>query len=174
MRSGRLAIVLLAAWLLCACGGTAPQRPSQRKSEAPPVDSAQMALLEMNMQLTKAADEQVMQLAMAQEEPYALYEASTWMHIIEQGDERKQPPRMGESCAVHMRTYTLDGKLLEDTEGTSVIGKNELPKAVEWNISELHPGARVRMYVPWYAAYGLQGTAHVPPYENVIIELELK
>ena len=49
-----------------------------------------------------------------------------------------------------------------------------MPVTVEWNISELHPGARVRMYVPWYAAYGLQGTAHVPPYENVIIELELK
>ena len=54
------------------------------------------------------------------------------------------------------------------------LGKNELPLGVDSNVPELYPGAKVRMYVPWYAAFGQLGTEYIPPYENVIIELELK
>jgi FKBP-type peptidyl-prolyl cis-trans isomerase len=30
------------------------------------------------------------------------------------------------------------------------------------------------MLVPWYAAYGIQGTDEIPPYENLIIEIDIK
>jgi FKBP-type peptidyl-prolyl cis-trans isomerase len=73
-----------------------------------------------------------------------------------------------------MRVYTLEGKLLTDNKGTYAIGKNELPYAVDRNLREMHPGAKMRMYVPWYTAYGQSGTEHVPPFENVIIDLEIE
>ena len=66
--------------------------------------------------------------------------------------------------AVHQSAWMLPVRL----------GKNELPMAVEWNMDELHPGGMARMYAPWYTAFGQQGTAHIPPYENVMIEIELR
>jgi len=61
-----------------------------------------------------------------------------------------------------------------DAEGTYRIGEHELPQGVDANIGELHRGGKARMLVPWYAAYGISGTETVPPYENVIIDIELK
>lgn len=170
----RFWVIGLTALLLASCGGQAPQRPSQRMGQAPQVDSAQLALMEMNMRLAEAADQQVLQAVQAQEESYALYEGQVWMHIIEQGDTQRDNLKNGDLCSVHMQVYTLDEQLLVDSEGSYHIGKSELPRGVDANIPELYPGAKVRMYIPWYMAYGLQGTEHIPPYENVIIDLELK
>lgn len=169
-----LAVSGLVALLLVACGPQAPQRPSQRKGEAPKADSASLALLELNQQLALAADKQLTQFAQTREEPYALYEANTWMTILDPGDTTSPTPKTDEQWTVRMLTYTLDGQLLIDSEGTFRIGKQELPLAVDANIHELHRGAKARLIAPWYAAYGLQGTEYIPPYENVIIEIELK
>ena len=162
------------ALVLVSCGQQSPQRPSQRKGEKPKADSAALALLELNQSLAIAADKQLTQLALAQEEQYALYEASTWMTILDKGDQERPVPTFNEFWTIHMRTYDLAGHLLLDSEGTYQIGKQELPLAVELNIRELHQGGKARLLAPWYAAYGLEGTAEIPPYENVIIEIELK
>ena len=160
--------------LLYSCGGVAPQKPSQRKGQAPEPDSAQLALLEFNMQLAQTADRAVLEKAQAQDESYALYDGSAWLHIYSIGNEGQDAPRQGTACTLHMKIFSLDGKLLEDSEGTYIVGKGELPNCIEMNIHELHPGARVRIFAPWYTAFGAQGTAHVPPYENVMIDLEWK
>ena len=170
----KLVWIGLVALLLIGCNGTAPQRPSQRKGQTPEADSTQLAVMELNMQLAKAADKAVMEAAQAQEESYALYEGKTWMHIVERGDEELDKPDFGQVCGVHMRVYTMDKQLLMDTEGTYTLGKSELPAGVEWNIRELNHGAKARLYVPWYTAFGPQGTAYVPPYENVIIDIEVR
>lgn len=130
--------------------------------------------MELNRQLAKAADRIILEIAQAQKEQYALYDGSAWVHLYNAGDETQDAPRHGSVCTVYMRIYNLNGQLLEDSEGTYTVGKYELPTCIEQNIRELHPGARVRMYAPWYTAFGAQGTAHVPPYENVMIDLELR
>jgi hypothetical protein len=73
-----------------------------------------------------------------------------------------------------MTVYSLSGKQYTDSDITVRIGKYELPAAVDENITEWHHGAHVRMFAPWYAAYGIQGTDYIPPYENVIIELNIR
>lgn len=174
VRRTGLILAACCALLLSACAPQAPQQPSRRTREAPKVDSAQLALMELNQQLTLTANEQLAELAMAQEDAYALYEAGVWMHITDAGDPDSPFPQPGEERMVVMRTYDLGSTLRMDTEGTYRIGKHELPLAVDVHIKEWHQGCRVRMYVPWYTAYGMQGTDKIPPYENVIIELELK
>ena len=166
-----IVLVLLAC---VGCSQQAPQRPSRRMGQTPVVDSATIALMELNQRLAQAADEQIAQLAQAQEEPYALYEANAWMHIFDHGDETSQLPSKNEPMSIHLRVMNLDERLLMDSEGTYTLGKRELPIAVEENIGELYHGGKARLYVPWYSAYGLQGTATIPPYENVIIDIELK
>ena len=131
-----------------------------------------MAMMELNMRLAQSADKELTKIVTALNEPYALYDANVWMRIFDRGDEELPSP--SEKCTLHMLTYTLDGQLLLDEEGTYALGKHELPGGVEWNLDELHPGGKARMYVPWYMAYGAQGNRHVPPYENVIIEIEIR
>ena len=142
--------------------------------QAPQADSTQLALLALNQQLTQTADETVYRLAQAQEEPYALYENGTWVYLMDVGDATHGVPAEGEECTVHMRIYSLEGRLYSDIEQTAHAGKYELPGAVDANIFEWNHGTKARLIAPWYAAYGIKGTDEIPPYENVIIEIELK
>ena len=162
--------------LLClaACTRQAPQIPSQRKGSAPVVDSTQLALLEMNQQLAQAADQHLAAFVLTLPESYALYEANVWGTVLEIGDTSSNAPERGQTWTLHMAVYTLDGRLLTDSEGAYCIGKNELPQAVDANIGEWYRGSRVRLYAPWYAAYGMRGTDIIPPYENIRIDLEIK
>lgn len=167
-------IGLVVAMLLVGCSKQAPQIPSQRKSAVPKTDTAALTLLTLNQRLAITADEQVRQLAIAQEVPYALYEAGAWMTVIDKGDTGSASPKAEEEWWMHLRIYDLNGQLLLDTQGSYTIGRQELPEAIEANIGELHRHCQVRMIAPWYTAYGMSGTTEVPPYENVIIEIELQ
>lgn len=157
--------------LLVGCGGKGPQRPSQRKGESVQTDTAQLALMNMNQQLAQSADEQLYRWVQSQTEAYALYEHGTWGTVLQTGEGEIAA---GEECSVHMRIYSLAGKPYHDTEQTAHVGKYELPTAIDANITEWHHGASVKIAAPWYAAYGIRGTAQVPPYENVIIELDIR
>jgi hypothetical protein len=166
-------VIGLVVLLLSGCGGKGPQRPSQRKGSAPQADTTVLGLMEMNQQLAETADAQLHRLAREQEESYALYEQGTWVHIYDKGDTER-PIHYNEEYTVHMRVYSLKGTFYMDAEQTARAGKYELPAAIDENITDWHHGASMRMIVPWYAAYGNKGTAKVPPYENVIIDLEIR
>ena len=166
-------ITIIGVALLAGCSNTAPQRPSQRKGESPKADTTALALMEMNQQLAQAADDCLLHLAQAQPETYALYERGVWASIEDKGDMGK-PVTQGEECTLLMKVLSLSGELYMDSEVTARIGKYELPAGVDDNITEWHHGARVRMFVPWYAAYGIKGTDHIPPYENIVIELNIR
>ena len=172
MAYNRFWIIGLVALVLMGCGRVDPQRPTQRKSAAPTVDSTQLALMELNQRLTVAADDQLTQLAQ-QEGQFVFYERGTWVRTIDWGEtENKVNP--GEQCTVHMRVFSLNGTLYLDTEQTVTVGKNELPDAVDENLPEWHHGAQLVLLAPWYAAYGIQGKEPIPPYENLRIELAVK
>ena len=173
MKKRTVGIVVMAL-ALAGCHHTAPQNPSQRKGSEPTVDSAQLALMELNQHLAATADMQLAQIVQEQPERYALYEGSAWIAILDRGDENSETPKQNEEWTVHMRTYDLDGHMLMDSEATYRIGKRELPQAAETAIAELYRGGKAKVIAPWYAAYGMQGNDFVAPYQNVIIELELK
>ena len=166
-------ITIIIALLIAGCSNTAPQRPSQRKGDAPKTDSTALALMELNQQLAQTADEQLYRLVQEQNEPYALYERGVWAYVVDKGNT-EQPVLSNEECRLHMTVLSLSGKQYTDSDLTARIGKYELPAAVEENITEWYHGAQVRMFAPWYAAYGIKGTEYIPPYENVIIELKIR
>lgn len=172
----RVIVILIAVlFMLSGCGGhKGPQRPSRRMGEAPQADSAQIALMELNMQMAQNADRELQAIAQSNEGKYTLYEQGAWVHIIQHGDVYSEPIHDGEECVLHMRVSSLNGTLYYDLHNSYRIGQNELPAAVRQNIREWHHGSRMQILVPWYSAYGLSGTEVVPPYENVIIELEIE
>ena len=166
--------ICIIALLVLSCNGVGPQRPTQRMGRDVEPDSATLALMEFNHRLALAADEQLLQIVQSLPENYALYEGGAWANVLEKGDTLTEGPQLGKDCGVRMRVFNLNEQLLIDTEGTWNIGHLELPYAVDRNIPEWNHHSRVKMYVPWYSAYGLKGTEDVPPYENVIIELEIQ
>lgn len=164
------------AFLLISCGGgTGPQRPSQWLGKALKVDTAELNLMQFNQRMAAEADAELMQYVREQDESYALYHSSAWVHIMENGDLAREPYNYGQTCTLHLRTYTLNKKksLLADVYQSFKIGESQLPYAVVEVVRELHPGAKANIIAPWYAAYGMQGNAQVPPYQNVIIELTI-
>ena len=93
VKSHSVWLMALLVGLFAACTHQAPQRPSQRKSEVPQPDSAQLALMELNQQLALAADRQLAQIVQAQETSYALYEDNVWMAIQDRGEEDSPSPQ---------------------------------------------------------------------------------
>lgn len=174
MRRSRIGIICIAL-VLMSCGGPNPQRPSARlgKGASVEVDSTQLALLELNMRMAEAADKELMQLAQAREGEYAVYDANTWMRIDDPGDIEAETVRRGEHKTVAMQVYTMQDQLLLDSRREYILGQLELPIGVDMNLLHLHPGAKVRMLTPWYSAFGMQGNEFVPPYTNVIIDVEI-
>ena len=168
----RRIVYIVAIMLLAACSQTAPQRPSQRKSDAPKPDSAQLALLALNRQLTESADDRLAAVAREDTLPFALYECGTWAAVVAPGEGETVMPK--ELCELHIRTYSLSGMLYTDSRQTARIGAQELPAAIEENITEWRHGAQVVLLAPWYAAYGIKGNGNIPPYENIRIELTIR
>ena len=174
MRGIQLALIVIVCAMAVGCGQPNPQRPSRRMGQ-PQVDTMALNLMKFNQRMREEADKTLQ--AKAQRDPnerYALYQWGAWIHVIEPGNEEAGKPELGKECELHMRIYSLAGKPYHDTEQTAHAGKYELPTAIDANITEWHHGASVKIAAPWYAAYGIQGTAQVPPYENVIIELDIR
>lgn len=165
---------MIAAMLLMGCGGKGPQLPSRRMGEEPKIDSVQQELMLMNARLASEADKELRHFVKESGENYALNDRGTWVLFLDYGDEGRKKIRRNEHCDIHMRVYSLSGHLYQDEALVARIGQRELPPGIDWNIFEWYHGARVKLLLPWYSAYGAKGTDVIPPYENVMIELEVQ
>ena len=158
------------------CGGRGPQRPSQRSGTKPEADSSALALMEMNQRLAIAADEEVLRYVQGLEDAERFAQmpfSNAWVRVAEKGDEQSNSPQKDETWRLHIKTYSLQGQLLLDTEQEYRIGRNELPTCIDMNINEWPREARVIIVAPWYAAYGMMGTEEVPAYENVLLDITI-
>lgn len=67
----------------------------------------------------------------------------------------------------------LQGNLLLDEQKEYRLGHCELPEAVENTLNYQLSTINFKVLAPYYVAFGSQGTDAIPPYTNVIIEIEL-
>ena len=168
---------LLVCFLLIGCGGRGPQRPSQRSGSVKTEDSTVIAMVELNQRLAMAADDAVLRYVSEKEDITHFAQmpfSNAWVRIIDKGDETRETPKKDEVWTIHIKTYSLEGKMLIDSEQAYRIGRNELPMCVELIITEWHHGTKAIMVAPWYAAYGMLGTAEIGAYENVLLEITVR
>ncbi|MBR1878236.1 MAG: hypothetical protein IJ814_04425 [Paludibacteraceae bacterium] len=158
---------------MTACVPQAPQRPSTRKGAKPAPDSTQLALMELNLRLAQAADEELVRYVQASGKAFALYDNHTWMCVRDKGDDTLPHLLPEGQWVVHMEVYDLNGKRLADIQRQYRIGKMELPPAVDDCVVYLHPRAQALLAAPWYMAFGAAGGDGVPPYTNVLIDLKI-
>lgn len=158
------------ALLLAGCNHRGPQRPSQRSGSVPKEDSTALALVEMNQRMAIAADEEVLRYVQHKEDARRFAQmpiSNAWVCIMQRGEANGKAPATDEIWHLRVKTYSLSGQLLLDTEQDYRIGRNELPMCIEMQIGEWTQGTEAVVVAPWYTAFGMMGTEDIPGYENV-------
>ncbi len=163
---------------LVGCAKTAPQRPSQRSGQPPRVDSTVLGMIEVNERLAEEADKEVAQwIANHPAAHFHQMECGAWrLQRDEATSLRAQTaptPQPKEKWTIHYQVRHLDNTLAEDIEGTYTIARGELPAAIDEAVQQMIADETTTLIAPWYSAFGMKGTDHIKPYENVIITITL-
>ena len=164
----QILILLFASCLLFSCQRTKPQAPIF-KNRQPDTTAVKMVLL--NQRLAQEADNELTNFIKHSDTAYTLSEHGFWYQFLERTDG--DMPAEGDEVKVSYQIRSLQGRILEDVSQRLHVGKAETIAAIDDMLSLMHNGERVRMLVPWYRAYGMQGNGQVEPYQNIIIDLTL-
>ena len=160
-----------------SCAKTAPQRPSQRSGQTPPVDTTLLAMMEVNGRLVEEADRIVALWVQEQVHHFNLMECGAWRierdSLTSARAQHETNPQSKETWFIRWQVYHLDGSLAEDHEGTYTIGRAELPAAVDETVQQMIHSEKTTIIAPWYCVYGIKGSKHIQPYENVRIDIQL-
>lgn len=95
---------------------------------------------------------------------------------LEEGNGPK--PEEGETVSVHYKGYLLNGELFDSSYDRGepleiVVGQGGLIDGWLEAIPMMREGEKARIIVPWRLAYGKQGKQQIPPYANLVFEMEM-
>lgn len=87
-------------------------------------------------------------------------------------------PKRDDVVAFHYVGYYLNGDVFDSSYGKSrplivKLGDNQLIKGLEYSLLKMDKGSKSKVIIPFYMAYGNMENGPVPPYSNLIFELEL-
>ena len=87
-------------------------------------------------------------------------------------------PKSNDVVAFHYTGYYLNGDVFDTSYGKSrplivQLGDNQLIKGLEYALLKMDKGAKAKVIIPFYLAYGNMENGPVPPYSNLVFELEL-
>ncbi|MFO8086505.1 MAG: FKBP-type peptidyl-prolyl cis-trans isomerase [Bacteroidales bacterium] len=93
-----------------------------------------------------------------------------------EGEGRK--PRAGEKVLVHYKGSFLNGDVFDsswerDRPYEMVIGEAKVIKGWLEAVPMMREGEKATIIVPWRLAYGKNGRGNIPPYANLVFDLEL-
>lgn len=87
-------------------------------------------------------------------------------------------PKDNDVVAFHYVGYYLNGEVFDSSYDKSrplivQLGDNQLIKGLEYSLLKMDKGAKSKVIIPFYLAYDNMVNGPVPPYSNLIFELEL-
>lgn len=87
-------------------------------------------------------------------------------------------PQIGDKVAFHYTGYYFDGKVFDSSYDRSLplvvqLGNNMIIKGMEEALLMMNKGSKAKIIVPFYLAYNDMENVPVPPYSNLIFEIEL-
>jgi FKBP-type peptidyl-prolyl cis-trans isomerase len=87
-------------------------------------------------------------------------------------------PQYGDVVAFHYVGYYLNGEVFDSSYDKSrplviQLGDNQLIKGLEYSLLKMDKGAKSKVIIPFYLAYDNMENGPVPPYSNLVFELEL-
>lgn len=89
-----------------------------------------------------------------------------------------ETPKAGDKVAFHYKGYYVNGELFDSSYEKSYplvieLGKGQIIKGIEEALSKMNKSSKSKVIIPFYLAYRDLESAPVPPYSNLIFELEL-
>ena len=87
-------------------------------------------------------------------------------------------PQLGDKVAFHYTGSYFSGEVFDSSYGKPYpliieLGKGMIIKGLEEALLQMRKGAKAKVIIPFYLAYDDMDNAPVPPYSNLIFELEL-
>lgn len=84
-------------------------------------------------------------------------------------------PKSGDSVTITYRGYFLDGEVFDkNMEGyTFLLGVGRVVPGLDEGVMLMKEGSRYKFAIPYFLAYGTQGTSLIPPYASLIFDVEL-
>lgn len=87
-------------------------------------------------------------------------------------------PKSNDVVAFHYLGYYLNGEVFDSSYDKSrplivQLGENQLIKGLEYSLLKMDKGAKSKVIIPFYLAYDNMYNGPVPPYSNLVFELEL-
>lgn len=89
-----------------------------------------------------------------------------------------ETPKIGDKVAFHYKGYYMNGDVFDSSYDKSYpiiveLGKNQVIKGIEEALLKMKKSSKSKVIIPFYLAYKDMEFAPVPPYSNLIFELEL-
>jgi FKBP-type peptidyl-prolyl cis-trans isomerase len=160
--------VLLTFSGLTSCKRQTPQLPSNKNIV---VDTAIASLLTINQDLTHKEDSLLEAYVKSKGQPFKRSEMGFWYKIDESangvGIENKATYNFRYKLSI------LNGKEIENSKKTVVIGKKQLIIGLEEGLRLLHKGDSATFIIPWYLGYGMKGNENIPPYTSLKYEVRI-
>jgi len=100
--------------------------------------------------------------------------------IVKSIDKKGKGPHpiFGQTVTLHYIELTLDGREITNTymQGEPfeyILGDGNIIDGLNFSIMNMQKGEKARLVIPYYLAYGDAGNNVVPPYSNIVIDMEL-
>lgn len=94
---------------------------------------------------------------------------------FKKGKGKKFNPEV--AAAMDYSIYLANGKLIQSTEGktpfTFTLSQRPMIAGVDAALKKMRIGEKVRLFIPYYLAYGERGGGPFPPKADIIFDLEL-
>ena len=164
-------LLVMGYGLLVMVGCTQQPQPVRRLSEKQEPDSALMAQMAFNMQMASAADKACSEWVKNDSTTYVLDEFGFW--YTKTTNLYTHTLQAGETVTIHLQIAELNGRRLADIKDMFTVGSDDLPIAINRSLKQMSKGEQMRIVAPWYTAYGIEGTALIKPYSNIIITLTI-
>ncbi|MCF8219122.1 MAG: FKBP-type peptidyl-prolyl cis-trans isomerase [Bacteroidales bacterium] len=103
---------------------------------------------------------------------------SSGLIYITQQEGKGPQPQKGDTALVHYKGYFLNGEVFDssykhDKPLEVVIGQQGLIQGWLEAIPKMKEGEKAKIILPWKLAYGKRGRGSIPPYADLVFELEL-
>ncbi len=85
-------------------------------------------------------------------------------------------PKLTDEVLLHYRISLIDGRVIDDTYKNLQPVNFEVGEMIEaWieALQKMKVGAKWQLFVPYYLAYGKQGTRNIEPYTTLIFDIDL-
>ena len=161
-----ISLLLLALLGLSCCGRVKPQGAANRSE----TDSTALALMKLNFRMALDADQLLIDSVRASGQPYVLDHHNVWYCRLVPTEGKQVAEDMHVEYSAVVRDLET-GALLEDITEETQVGKRVTLRAIDVVLPLMREGETFRLLVPFYNAYGRDGSETVPPLTNVTILL---